>query len=256
METRGRLLTMGANTAAMNMAIDEVLLRSLKDTPIPTLRFYAWSTPAFSFGYFQDIAAAVDVEACRADGIALVKRMTGGGIVVHGWELTYTLLLPRGGGEIGVSEMYRKIGGSLANGFQQLGVPARCYEACPEATERLPNICLSAPAPYDVMLDNRKVAGVSVRRTREGFMFQGYIALEMPPAALLAHLTRDPAVAENTTALNRDGRSISRNVLIRVVCETLEIGVAFKPDTLSQTELSQAETLVRTKYGTRAWNFE
>ena len=127
METLGRLLNMGKNSAAMNMAIDEAILAAQKVQPNPTLRFYGWSFPAFSFGYFQDIAAEVDVEACRADGIELVKRMTGGGTVVHGWELTYTLILPRGAAEIGVSEVYRCIGQSLVRAFQKLGVPAECY---------------------------------------------------------------------------------------------------------------------------------
>ena len=93
MKTIGRLLNMAANPAAMNMAVDEAMLLSQKEQPNPTLRFYTWSSPAFSFGYFQDIASEVDVEMCRADGIELVKRMTGGGTVVHGWDLTYTLIL-------------------------------------------------------------------------------------------------------------------------------------------------------------------
>ena len=94
---------MGKNSAAMNMAIDEAILVAQKEAANPTLRFYGWTHPALSFGYFQNIASEVDVEACRADGIELVKRMTGGGTVVHGWELTYTLILPRGAGEISVS---------------------------------------------------------------------------------------------------------------------------------------------------------
>ena len=100
MKSVGRLLNMGANPAAMNMAIDEAILLAQKEQPNPTLRFYEWSSPAFSFGYFQDIDSEVDVEACRADGIELVKRMTGGGTVVHGWELTYTLVLPRAAAEM------------------------------------------------------------------------------------------------------------------------------------------------------------
>ena len=134
---------MGKNSAAMNMAIDEAILAAQKEQQNPTLRFYGWTQPAFSFGYFQDIAAEVDVDACRADGIELVKRMTGGGTVVHGWELTYTLILPRGTGELSVSDAYHIIGQSLVKAFQKLGTPRtvlRCMHRClPNRTKYLPD---------------------------------------------------------------------------------------------------------------------
>ncbi len=259
METTGRRLNMGANPAAMNMAIDEAILLAQKEQPNPTLRFYDWSSPAFSFGYFQDIDAEVDIEACRSDGIELVKRMTGGGTVVHGWELTYTLILPRGAGEMRISDAYDGIGQSLVKAFQKLSIPAQCYTACSDATQTAQNICLTNPAEHDVMADDKKLAGVSVRRNRNGIMFQGYISLDMPPPAILARVSKDPEVQkilrEKSTAINADGRSITRNMLIQAISETFNLGIAFHSSTFSSAELAQAETLVDTKYATAAWNF-
>ena len=250
---------MGANPAAMNMAIDEAILIAQQEQPNPTLRFYAWSSPAFSFGYFQDITSEVDVAACRADGIELVKRMTGGGTVVHGWELTYTLVLPRAVAEMGISEAYRRIGHSLVKAFQKLGVPAQCYATCPDSPEVAPNICLTNPAEHDVMSDNKKLAGVSVRRNRGGIMFQGYISLDMLPPFILNRVSKNPEVQqslhEKSTAINRDGHSITRDALIQAVYETFDIGIAFNSGKLSPMEQAQAETLVETKYATAAWNF-
>ena len=267
MQTTGRHLNMGANPAAMNMAIDEAILLAQKEQPNPTLRFYDWSSPAFSFGYFQDIDAEVDVEACRADGIDLVKRMTGGGTVVHGWELTYTLILPRGAGEIGVSDVYQGIGQSLVKAFQKLSIPAECYAVCADSAGAVrnrtyraeANICLTNPAAHDVMSDNKKLAGVSVRRNRNGIMFQGYISLDMPPPSILARISKDREVQEmlreKSTAINTDGRSITRSALIQSISETFEIGITFKLGKLSQLERTQAEILTETKYATAAWNF-
>ncbi len=259
METIGRLLNMGANPAAMNMAIDEAILLAQKTQPNPTLRFYEWSSPAFSFGYFQDIASEVDVEVCRADSIELVKRMTGGGTVVHGWALTYTLVLPRDAVEMDISDAYQRIGQSLVEAFQKLGVPAQCYTACPDSCETVPNICLTNPAEHDVMSDNKKLAGVSVRRNRDGIMFQGYISLDIPPFSILDRTSKDPevqqSVREQSTALNIDGRFITRVELIQAIRETFEIGIAFNSEKLSTMERMQAETLVETKYATAAWNF-
>jgi lipoate-protein ligase A len=259
METIGRLLNIGKSSAAMNMAIDEAILLSQKERSNPTLRFYDWETPAFSFGYFQDIASEVDVEGCRADGIELVKRMTGGGIVVHGWELTYTLILPRAAAEMGISEAYRCIGQSLVKAFQKIGIPAQCYAACPDSSETAPNICLTNPAEHDVMSDDKKLAGVSVRRNRDGMMFQGYISLDMPPSFILKRVSKDPeiqqSVREKSTAINVGERLITRDALIQAVCETFEIGIAFNAGELSMMERAQAETLFETKYATAAWNF-
>ena len=268
MKTIGRLLNMGKNSAAMNMAIDEAILAAQKEQPNPTLRFYGWTQPTFSFGYFQDIASEVDVEACRAEGIELVKRMTGGGTVVHGWELTYTLVLPRGAGEIGVSDAYQGIGQSLVKAFQKLGVAAQGYAACPDASSAVrnrtyreeANICLINPAEYDLMSDNnKKLAGVSVRRNRYGIMFQGYISLEIPSSTILTHVSKDPEVQqmlrEKSTAINTDGRSIPRSALIQAISETLNLGIAFHSSELSSTEHVQAKTLAETKYATSGWNF-
>lgn len=250
---------MGANPAAMNMAIDEAILLAQKARPNPTLRFYEWSSPAFSFGYFQDIASEVDAEACRAEGIELVKRMTGGGTVVHGWELTYTLVLPRDAAEMGISETYQRIGRSLVKAFLKLGVPAQCYAAYPDSSDTAPNICLTNPAEHDVMSDDKKLAGVSVRRNRDGIMFQGYISLDMPPASILNRVSKDPEVQQSihklSTAINKDGRFITRDALIQAVCETFELGIAFNLGKLSPMERAQAKTLVETKYATNTWNF-
>ena len=260
METIGRLLNMGKNTAAMNMAIDEAILAAQKMHPNPTLRFYDWSFPAFSFGYFQDIALEVDVDACRAAGIELVKRMTGGGTVVHGWELTYTLILPRGATEIGVSDAYQRIGQSLVKAFQKLGVPAECYAACADSPQAAPNICLTNPAEHDVMSDDKKLAGVSVRRNRDGILFQGYISLDMPPSFILKRVSKNPEVQKmlrvKSAAINTDGRFVTRDALIETISETFDLGIAFYSGELSLTERAQAEILVETKYATAAWNFE
>ncbi len=266
MKTTGRLLNMGTNPAAMNMAIDEAILLSQKEQPNPTLRFYGWTQPAFSFGYFQNIASEVDIDGCHADGIELVKRMTGGGTVVHGWELTYTLVLPRGAGEIGVSEAYQRIGQSLIKAFQKLGVPAQCYAACADAPGAVrnhtyraeANICLTNPAEYDVMCRDKKLAGVSVRRNRDGILFQGYISLDVLPTSILARVSKDPKVQkmlrEKSAAINTEGRFVTRDALIQAISETFDLGIVFKSGNLSLMEQAQAETLAETKYATTAWN--
>ncbi len=259
MKTIGRLLIMGKNCAAMNMAIDEAILIAQQEKPNPTLRFYDWTTPAFSFGYFQKIAAEIDVEACRSEGIELVKRMTGGGTVVHGWDVTYTLILPRQAGEMGVSETYHLLGKSLVKAFEKLTIPVECYTEKVDSTQSSENICLTNPTENDVMCNGKKLAGVSVRRNRNGILFQGYISLDMPPDPILKRVSKHPEIQEmlreKSAAINMEGRFIKRSSLIQAICETFEVGITFNSAKLTQTEKIQAETLADTKYATETWNF-
>ena len=212
---------------------------------------------------------------------------------MHGWELTYTLVLPRAAAEMGISETYRCIGRSLVKAFQKLGVPAQCYavgsDSCSAVRNRTyqaegtsavrnrtyqaegtsavrnrtyqaeANICLANPAEHDVMSGDKKLAGVSVRRNRNGMMFQGYISLAMPPAFILKRVSKDvevqQSVREKSTAINVDGRFVTRDALIQAVSETFEVGIAFNLGELSPTECTQAESLVETKYATARVEF-
>jgi len=76
-----------AHSAALNMAIDEALL---EHATVPSIRFYRWHSPALSFGYFGRFA---DVKSYTREN-DLVRRWTGGGIVSHGDDLTYSIVIP------------------------------------------------------------------------------------------------------------------------------------------------------------------
>ncbi len=68
------------------MAIDEVLLTTARPA---ILRFYRWNAPSVSFGYFVRFAEAREIAGDRA----VVRRWTGGGIVPHGEDLTYSIMI-------------------------------------------------------------------------------------------------------------------------------------------------------------------
>src|SRR6188474_772318 len=102
--------------AAMNMAIDEGLLESAS---IPTIRFYRWRSPALSFGYFGKFTD-VAIYAAERD---LVRRWTGGGIVFHGDDLTYSIVIPASDSVFDESSIaiYEKIHRSLADALNGVG---------------------------------------------------------------------------------------------------------------------------------------
>ena len=258
-----RLINTEQNNAAMNMAIDEAMLLTQNAKLQPTLRFYDWLQPAFSFGYFQRIAEEVDVAACDAHGVELVRRMTGGGTVIHGWDVTYTIIVPHGSGMIpkDISGAYCAISDCLINGLQRLGVDVAHQIEKPIAANA-PNICLTNPAQYDTLINGKKIAGVSQRRNQIGVMYQGYIALDLPASDVLALASRqdgfDKVAAGKSTAINQCRPApILRKQLEDAVAagfqEMLHAElVEVEP---SPEEIEIAESLAQTKYGSAEWNF-
>src|SRR5207248_11592242 len=84
------LLRCGPRSAAENMAVEEALLEAAGCIATPVLRFYSWSEPAASFGYFQRYAEVLQLTSLRP----LVRRPTGGGLVTHDADWTYSLIFP------------------------------------------------------------------------------------------------------------------------------------------------------------------
>ena len=152
---------------ALNMALDEALLESITR---PSLRFYRWDHPAVSFGYFgrfQDVAEHVT----QRD---LVRRWTGGGIVFHGEDLTYTLVIPASLKHLHTSSkaVYASVHAALRDLLLLRGCRAQL------ATDESPPIsdaCFSRPVVADVIVNGRKIAGAAHRRTRTGLLHQGSI---------------------------------------------------------------------------------
>ena len=185
----------GAHSAVVNMAIDEALLEL---AAVPSIRFYGWRSPSLSFGYFgrfPDVA----IYACKRD---LVRRWTGGGIVFHGEDLTYAIVIPATAPAFHEPSMtiYEKIHRVLAETLIASGQPAKLLptptlcergqsrngdlQIAPAVAERRslkPAIvasgesCFANPVRADVMIDGRKIAGAAQRRTRRGLLQQGSI---------------------------------------------------------------------------------
>src|SRR5256714_12377940 len=103
--------------AALNMAVDEALL---VDSAAPVLRFYRWQRPSISFGYFGRYAEVAPESARRE----IVRRWTGGGIVPHGADLTYSLIIPRSDSffERSSIEIYAAVHDAICRALQENGV--------------------------------------------------------------------------------------------------------------------------------------
>lgn len=122
-----RLIQSGCHDCYYNMGLDEALLESAAAGAPPALRLYGWNPPAVSIGYFQGISEEVDTEACGRYGFDIVRRISGGGAVLHKSELTYSVILPpayRHFAPADLNESYRVLCSGLVEGLKLLGVKA------------------------------------------------------------------------------------------------------------------------------------
>src|SRR5216117_3197861 len=121
------LIIDGALDGAANMAVDDALLDEVQRSPgaRTVVRFYGWRRPTISLGRNQKIENAVDVDYCRATGIDIVHRPTGGRAVLHDDELTYAVI-SNDTASFGdtIYGNYKRVSEALCLGYNRLGVPA------------------------------------------------------------------------------------------------------------------------------------
>jgi len=151
----------------LNMAIDEVLLSIARPA---TLRFYRWNTPSVSFGYFVRFAQAREIAGNRA----LVRRWTGGGIVPHGDDLTYSITIgaPNDAFALSSKIIYQRVHSTLGNALREIGIVAVLTET---KAAKISDTCFANPVVSDVIESGRKIAGAAQRKTRGGLLHQGSI---------------------------------------------------------------------------------
>jgi len=135
-------LDSGSGAAAFNMAFDETLLESASQSGRPLLRFYGWTERAASFGYSQKYAEVARLTFLRP----LVRRPTGGGLVPHDADWTYSLVFPRDHWWYAcrAPESFRRVHGWIHAAFARLDVPTEISSCC--CTTRAGECCAgSAP---------------------------------------------------------------------------------------------------------------
>jgi lipoate-protein ligase A len=154
-------------SAALNMAVDEALLA---EAAAPILRFYRWRLPSLSFGYFGVYAEVADQSHERE----IVRRWTGGGIVPHGDDLTYSVIIPASHPFFARSspEIYAAVHDAIRRALGANGVDAFLADsAAPKVSES----CFANAVRADLMSGGQKIAGAAHRRSRAGLLHQGSI---------------------------------------------------------------------------------
>ncbi len=160
-----------------NMACDALSLEhaSTDMNFLPTLRFFLWKNPTISIGYAQPIDD-IDEQRALADGIAIVRRPTGGRAIYHDGEFTYSVTLPAWHhlAKQSVLETYNRISMALAAGFVSLGINVTLSRGNIGLGTTNPS-CFSSTSRYELAIDGKKLVGSAQRRKNGAVLQQGSI---------------------------------------------------------------------------------
>lgn len=214
---RWRLLRHGPAPGPFNMGVDELLLRAAQQGE-PSLRVYAWEGPWLSLGYTQRIEPA-RLRACQSAGVGVVRRATGGGAVLHGYDVTYAVAAPAAlvGGDLHASSA--RIARGLLVGLRALGIDAVCA-AAPEGRRGPTGFdCFATAGAHEILAQGQKLCGSAQRRTRAALLQHGSLRLGPVPEAIRAAAG---LVSGRATSLGELGL----DVIPQVVSEALVAGLA------------------------------
>lgn len=235
-----RLIVEEGYSPAENMARDEALFRKFSDDGEPVWRIYTWERPAVTFGRLQPYP----VENAT---VPVVRRLTGGGVVPHGADLTYCVVQERRRGY----GNYRDIIDVLAKALNSLGIDCAVWE---ESERGAVGKCFASLAPFDIHVSGRKLAGCAQYRTRYVIIHHGSVANGVPSAELVDLGIWEPGSAvtvEEILGNPLTGAEFAEAVKAAFASRDIET----KRGSLTEKENETAE-LLRDKYSSNRWNEE
>jgi len=248
-----RFLDLSVQNAQNNMAIDEAIMRLLKEGRVPpTLRLYRWNPSTVSIGTFQGIKEEVDLEYCGKNNIDYIRRITGGGAVYHDFdgEITYSIILPRRHrlAPDDILESYGVLCSGVVKGLEHLGIDAQFKPI------------------NDIVADGKKISGNAQTRRHDCVLQHGTTLLDLDVEVMFSILKvpqekiSDKMIADVKERVTSVRELVGRDVSMDELREALALGFSealnleLVPGSLTEEETTLAANLVHEKYGTDEWN--
>jgi len=244
-----RLIRSKPHTGAYNMALDQKIFTRYLEDGVPVLRVYRWSKPAFTYGVSQDPSDDLGLKRCASDGIEVVKRMTGGGILLHDDEITYSFVCSKSdvGEPKSVFVSYREICAFLIRFYGSLGLNASFALSTPEFKKNSApsDICSASHEKYDIVINGKKMGGNAQKRARQAIFQHGSIPCSINWELIRKYLKNIPADIENgVTTLSGELKEVpDKNTLEDKLAEAFgkEFNVKFAEEDAALYEASVAQ---------------
>jgi lipoate-protein ligase A len=244
-----RLIPAVAQRPVINMALDEVLtLRVGSGQRPPTIRVWGWANPCVVIGRFQSVKNEVDEASARAQGIEIVRRISGGGAMFIEPEgaITYSIYAPE---ELvhGLSfpESYAFFDAWVVDALRSLGVDA-WYQPL-----------------NDITSSGGKVGGAAQARRGGAVLHHTTVAYQMNVPLMLSVLRigkeklSDKGItsADKRVGPLRQQTELPRETIIQHIVETFRGKYGLAEDEIAPDELMEAEALVESRFGTQKWTY-
>ena len=232
------------------MAIDQLLLESIEHRPQPILRFYGWSVPTLSLGYFQRVD---DRHGHSPSGtLKMVRRATGGGAIVHHHELTYSLVMPIDSRSPGANQrLYVDVHRAIIHALREhsirpatVGDRGGCQVQGGSKEQECPFLCFMRRSDQDLILNGYKILGSAQRKSRFGILQHGSLLMRSSP-----HAPELPGVA------NLIGRTPTVDKLSNSICmqfrRHLALNLVEQP--LTELEHDRADAIAESRFRSESW---
>lgn len=227
-----------------NMAVDEALLEWSSRDESCWWRFYRWSEPTLSLGYFQDYAERSQHAASA--GCAEVRRLTGGGAILHDHELTYSLTIPASHPLAKArDQLYSIVHQSLIRVLAEWSIQAALWPATSAPNDAAePFLCFQRRSPGDVVLGPAKIAGSAQRRRRGAVLQHGSILL-----------ARSASAPELPSLADVSGRQVTPEQLTQTWVPRLARLLDLRPwnEPWSMSQRKEIAHFAEQRFGTRQW---
>jgi len=251
MSEKWRYLITNNLSAARNMAIDRAVLVANSEGKIPpTVRFYTWSPPAISIGYFQSLSEEVDLEKCANLGVDYVRRITGGGAVFHEDELTYSIIIHESHPKIpkNIMDSYARICGAVMNGLKNLEIE-------------------SSYAPInDIISSGKKISGNAQTRKFKTVLQHGTVLIDVDVEKMFSLLRvpnekiRDKMISDVKQRVTSIKHLLDDSVSFDKVAAAMkngfeeEFNMDLVPGSLTDYELKLTEKFEKECFANKEWN--
>ena len=160
--------------AKENMATDDALLSSYEEGDMGIFRLYSWEN-SFTIGLSQKFDNYPITSLYKGN---YAKRITGGGVLFHGHDLSYSLVIPTNLLEgLNIKESYEKICTFILKFYKKLGLDAKYVKDCNTVELSKNEYCQVGFEAYDILIDGKKIGGNAQRRTKKAIFQHGSIPL-------------------------------------------------------------------------------
>lgn len=170
-----------ARSGSWNMATDEYLLEAALSENLKAVRMYRWDEPTVSLGYFQD--SNDEALSTTFQNLAAVRRLSGGGAILHHHELTYSFVLPVDDPLArDPTELYSRVHSVIIKVLGDFGAECKMRGEDNSQPDE-PFLCFIRGDRHDIHCSGHKVVGSAQRRRKRAILQHGSIILEHSPHA-------------------------------------------------------------------------